>query len=123
VKKNPITFAALAVVALALIAGCSKKHDDLPTAINVPTPPNVSNLVVTNPQDMDYDLTWSIADPGQVEYYRVYSSFDGTTFELVEDSVSTTSRSYSSFVPLAAFGVSVVSTAYVEGAMVVKPTP
>lgn len=112
-----------ALAALLLTGACSKKNTDYPTSLGVSQPQNVTNLSVTNPQAFDYDLDWDVADPGTVAYYRVYWSLDGMQFALGADSVMTTSVAVSSPLPAAVFGVTVVSTEYVEGAMVTAPVP
>lgn len=122
-------------MAVGLLLGCSKKHEDFPAPLNVSVPPNVTNVAVTNPQNLDYDVAWGIADVSTVQYYRVYASFDGAQFTLVQDTVPTTSvlcpdpvtpcvrAQFTSFAPVAQFGVTVVSNENVEGAMVVESTP
>jgi len=116
-----IALSALATLALAI--GCAKKNTDYPSPLNVSQPQNVTNLSVTNPQGFDYDIDWDIGDPGTVAYYRVYWSLDGTQFARGADSVMTTSVAVSAPLPAAYFGVTVVSTEFVEGAMVTKAAP
>ena len=116
-----IVLCALAAVAIA--SGCSKQHENFPDPLGVSVPQNVTNLSVTNPQLFDYDLAWDIGDTGTVEYYRVYWSLDGQQFALGADSVMTTSVSFSSPLPVAVFGVTVVSDEFVEGAMVRATAP
>ena len=108
---------------LFLVLGCSKKHEDFPEPLGVSAPQNVTDLSVTNPQLFDYDLDWDIGDPGSVEYYRVYWSLDGFQFALGADSVLTTQASFTAPLPVAAFGVTVVSDEFVEGAMVTADVP
>ncbi len=128
-------FALGLIMAVALLLGCGKKHEDFPAPLNVSVPPVVNNVAVTNPQSFDYDVAWGIADATTVQYYRVYASFDGVQFILAEDSVSMTSvdcpdpltpcvRSHiQAFAPVALFGVTVVGNENVEGAMVIESTP
>ena len=134
-------FALGLVMAVGLSLGCGKKHEDFPAPLDVSVPPNVSNMEVFNPQNLDYDVKWGIGDASTVQYYRVYASLNGVDFILAEDSVPTTSpptcqtdccfdpltpciRSrIEAFAPVAVFGVTVVSNENVEGAMVVESTP
>ncbi len=48
-------FALGLIMAVGLLLGCGKKHEDFPTPLNVSVPPNVNNVAVTNPQSFDYD--------------------------------------------------------------------
>jgi len=111
------------LAAIVVASGCSKKHENFPAPLGVSVPQKVMNLSVTNPQLFDYDLDWDIGDPSTVEYYRVYGSLDGFQFALVADSVTTTQPTISSPLPVAYFGVTVVSDEFVEGAMVTAPAP
>ena len=122
-KKMTYRIVLCATAALVLSPGCSKQHEDFPDPLGVSAPQKVTNLSVTNPQLFDYDLDWDIGDPATVEYYRVYWSLDGFQFALGADSVMTTSASFAAPLPVAAFGVTVVSDEFVEGAMVTAEVP
>jgi len=112
------------VLVLGLVSGCSKKHEDFPDPLGVSVPQNVTNLTVTDGAGVfEYIVDWDITDPSTVEYYRVYWSLDGSQFALGADTVMTTSATFTAPLPVAAFGVSVVSDEFVEGAMVRADTP
>jgi len=117
-----LTAILMALVVAQVGLGCSKNHDDLPAMLAVTTPQTVTSLSVTNPQNFDYDLAWAVGNMSTVRHFRVYGSFDGFQFTFVD---STTSPTFlvQSFLPVASFGVSVVSTQGVEGAMVVEAAP
>jgi len=123
VPTNSGKIATAVVAALVIIlAGCAK-HDGLPTPLSVGIPPTVTNLVVTNPQGLDYDITWDIADPSVVRHYRVYAivpGFNGDSAQLADTTTTTTFLATLAIaVPGVRFGVSVVTLENVEGAMVV----
>jgi hypothetical protein len=79
---------------LAAVVGCPK-HEDFPTALDLVVPPTpntfVINYVGPNPQGgFDYDLTWSVADPTNVDHYRLYLLDVGPAAELVAETNLTT---------------------------------
>ncbi len=119
--------ATVAALALVLVAGaCSKRHGGLPAPLGVTPPPTVTNFVVTMPDSanpLDFDLSWSIDDPSLVDHYRIYfvvAGPRGTSSDLVATTTSTTFPATLAVpVPDVAFGVTVVTTEHVEGAMVV----
>lgn len=127
--KQIAIISGITLLAAALVlSGCSKNHEDFPSPLDVGVPTKVSSVTVTDvstPPSFDYDVNWIIADISEVQFFRVYSSFDGATFVLAQDTIPSTQTTaqFSSLIPVAAFGVSVVNTANVEGAMVVEPTP
>lgn|GEM_PF-2347664 len=105
------------------VSGC-KKHGDLPAPLGVSVPPTVTNLVVNNPQALDYDISWDIADPSVVRMYRVYAvvrGLNGRDSAELADSTTSTSFLATLAIPIAGvrFGVTVVTLENVEGAMVV----
>ncbi len=126
-RTSAVVRAAALALGLALaLAACSKRHGDLPTPLGVTPPPTVTNFVVTQPDTtnpLDYDLAWSIADPSVVDHYRIYlvvSDIRGTTAEQVATTTTTTFLATLALpVPDVQFGVTVVTTEHVEGAMVV----
>jgi len=125
--SRKVAIFAIAVGTLSIFAaGCGKQHENLPPPLGVGVPSNVDSVDVTSPQDFDYIVTWWIADDSEVQYYRVYSSFDGVTFSLAADTVwvgTNSSPTIVSPIPVTAFGVSVVSNENAEGAMVKANAP
>jgi len=117
-------FALAALAAsLAFVTACPKQ-EDFPAALDVIVPPTPEDFVITNPQDNDYDLNWTISDPGDVKNYRLYLVGLGLAPELLAEPTTTT---YPITLPFDAgglqFGLSAVSTDNVEGAMVVATVP
>ena len=127
-KQIAIISCSTLLAAALVLSGCGKKHEDFPALLNVGVPTSVSSVTVldvSTPPSFDYEVEWTIGDTSQVQYFRVYWSFDGATFALAQDTIppAQTTEPFSVLIPVAAFGVSVVNTENVEGAMVVEPTP
>jgi hypothetical protein len=127
ISRVVLTVAALAI--LASVGGC-KKHENFPTQLDVveapaPTDFTITALPFTN-GTYDYDLTWSISDPTNVDRYRLYLIGAGLVPELLAEP---TGNAYSFSLPFNAsglqFGLSTVSTGSVESNMTVAivPTP
>jgi hypothetical protein len=113
---------------LPLAIGCPK-HEEFPAALELVTAPAPSNFVVNAlGEDVDgnfeYDLTWGISDPTNVDRYRLYLVGAGLTPELVQETTAT-------FLPIELpfdaaglqFGLSTVSTGLVESSMQVATVP
>jgi hypothetical protein len=114
----------VSVLTLGLATGCSKKHENFPDPLGVSAPQKVTNLSVSDGGGtFVYIVDWDITDPSTVAYYRVYWSIDGQQFALGADTVMTTSATFTAPLPVASFGVTVVSDEFVEGAMVTADTP
>lgn len=72
--RVPIQVLVLSLaVSLLGVVGCPKQ-ESFPAALDVVAPPTPTNFVITrvDPQDFDYDFSWSVSDPGAVDHYRVY---------------------------------------------------
>ena len=126
--KPIMTGCAIALLATALIAGCGQKHEDFPDPLGLTASPPVATVTVTsasNPPPYDYDVEWTIPDTSDVQFFRVYSSFDGMNFALVQDTIppTQTTGQYTAAFPVVAFGVSTVSYDNVEAAMVTAEAP
>lgn len=113
---------------LLLATGCPK-HEQFPTELELVTSPTPTDFVITalprSPgEDYDYDLNWSISDATNVDYYRVYLVGAGLAPELVME-WDTTSLPIT--LPFDAeglqFGLSSVSTGFVESGMTVATIP
>ena len=61
---------SLALVSLVTL-GCPKQ-EDFPSPLDVEVPPTPANFVITNPQNLDYDFSWEVSDPSDLDHYRVY---------------------------------------------------
>jgi hypothetical protein len=119
----------LAAALTVILAGCPK-HENFPTALDVVKAPKPQNFVITSlGRDTDtgwydYDLSWSVSDPTHVDHYRLYLVGGTAAPELVEETPANT-------LPVALpfdaagllFGLSTVSTGFVESAMVVDTIP
>ena len=111
-----------------LLAGCPK-HENFPTQLALVEAPAPDTFVITaqgvNPSGgFDYDLSWTISDPTNVDHYRLYLVGAGLVPELVEEPTG-------NFLPVSLpfnaqglqFGLSTVSTGSVESTMKVSTIP
>lgn len=110
---------ALAILALGML-GCPKQ-EDFPAALDVVAPPTPSNFVITrvDPQGgFDYDFAWTISDPSEVDFYRVYLVGGGPlgADELIFETPDTTYLTTFTFsLDGLQFAVSAVSDGGIEG--------
>lgn len=123
----------LTLTAAVLLAGCPK-HENFPTTLEVveaPAPSTfeiISNGINTS-GEYEYDLTWSISDGTNVDRYRLYLVGGGMVPELVHetDDQETAALALPVALPFNAegllFGLSTVSTGFVESAVVVDTIP
>ena len=101
-----------------LVAACSRHGDDdlvvIPALVQAPAPDSV---VVTTISATDYDLTWFVSDPSDVLFYRVYGTdLFGNPF-FADSTAQTSATAVGVLVPI--FGVSSVSTDYVESSITI----
>ncbi len=103
--------------------GCAK-HEGLPTQLSLLTPPTPSNFVVTSPAAGDFDLTWDISDPTNVDHYNVYlvDPFFGPA-KVAEAATTTFLASVPGVTGGVEFGVAAVTSENVEGTMVFATAP
>ncbi len=99
-----------------LLAACSRHGDDdlvaIPVLVLAPAPDSV---VVTTISATEFDLTWFVSDPSNVLFYRVYGSdFFGNLF-FADSTAQNSATAVGVLVPI--FGVSSVSTDYVESSV------
>jgi len=101
-----------------VFGACSRHDGDLPTEVNYVRSATPATFTVTSPDQITYDLSWTISDPSTVSEYRVWLFVNaGQTFGFVPwDTVMTTSYSetFASPVPDAVWAVTSVSTDNVE---------
>ncbi|MCI0453008.1 MAG: hypothetical protein L0Z51_11580 [Candidatus Latescibacteria bacterium] len=115
--------AVLAVAALSLAALGCPKQEDLPAAPEFVAPPTPTDLVVTlldaqlNPPEYDYNFTWTVSDPSQVDHYRIYLLGGGfVPDELLFETPNTTYDATFGFsLTGLQFAVSAVSPEGIEG--------
>lgn len=114
---------ALALTAWVTILGCAQ-HKDFPMQQTYIPPPAIQNLAITSVGGGKYDLTWSVADPTVVKYYRVYS-FNQFGVASPVDTTATPSAGIDLGFELGGvpFGVTSITVENVEGAMAVAVTP
>lgn len=114
------------MVSLLGVVGCPKQ-EDFPAALDLVVPPTPTNFVITrvDPQDFDYDFTWEVNDPTDVDRYRVYLLGTG----LIPDELlfETTNPFYYGTFTFSLtglqFAVAAVSTQGVEGERAVEEAP
>ena len=104
------------VGAVLLVAACSRHSDNdlvaIPVLVLAPAPDSV---VVTTINATDFGLTWFVSDPSNVLFYRVYGSdFFGNLF-FADSTAQNSATAVGVLVPI--FGVSSVSTDYVESSI------
>ena len=61
----------LVALAVLFVLGCAK-HEDLPQAFNVTTPPMATNMAVEYQGGLDYRITFDVSDRSIISSYRVY---------------------------------------------------
>lgn len=114
----------IVLVVLLCVSSCSK-HENFPNALDVNVPPKVTNIAVTvtvDPTEILYDLTWDIGDPSVVDHYKVYALVPYSPAELLGTSPTADFQAVAAFeIPGLSFGVSVVTTQFVEGGIVSAP--
>ncbi len=112
------------LLSVLCVLSCSK-HENFPAALDVDKPPVVTNLAVTvvpQPDGIHYDITWDIDDSSVVHHYNVYALSEFTLPDLLGASETTAFLAESEFeIPTLAFGVTVVTTQFVEGSIVSAP--
>lgn len=72
--RFPIQLATLVLAILLVgVVGCPKQ-EDFPAALDLTVPPTPTNFVITrvDPDLTDYDFSWSVGDPTDVDHYRMY---------------------------------------------------
>jgi hypothetical protein len=116
-------YVSLALLSLGAL-GCPQ-HADFPAQLELIVPPQPTNFVITNPQDLDYDFSWEVSDPTDVDHYRVY--LVGSGFNDDELLFETPNTTYLATLQFPAtdlqFAVSAVSTQGVEGQRTVTTAP
>ena len=118
-----IRVATLAVALLSIGALGCPKQEDLPAAPDIVVPPTPTNFVITlvdaqvNPPQYDYDFTWTMSDPSNVDHYRLYLLGGGfVPDELLFETPNTTFPATFSYSLVGLqFAVSAVSPEGVEG--------
>ena len=126
----------LAVVggALVLGLGACKKHENLPTALELVEAPAPSDFVVTSlgvngSGTFDYDLTWTVSDATNVDHFRLYLVGAGFAPELVHETTPQETSDLALPVTLPSnaeglqFGLSTVSTGSVESSITIATIP
>lgn len=104
-----------------VFAACSRHDDNPPPQLPLADPPQPRDFQVSTQDSIVYDLSWTVADPTVVTYFRVYTQI---LIEFVGAQVDTTS-STSVHVDLGAklpvaFCVSSVTYQHVESSLTCK---
>lgn len=120
---------AMAAVALLFVLGGCPKHENFPTQLSLVEAPAPTDFVITSNGinsggTFDYDLSWTVSDPTNVDRYRLYLVGGGVAPELVQETTA-------NFLPISLpfnaeglqFGLSTVSTGSVETAMTIAIIP
>jgi hypothetical protein len=126
IKKRGV-LALPAFVLLFALAGCPK-HENFPTQLDLTVAPAPSDFVINAlpfaSGTYDYDLTWTVSDPTNVDHYRLYLLGTGLAPELVAEP---TGNALPVSLPFNGegllFGLSTVSTGSVESSMVIDTIP
>lgn len=122
------TLLAAALSMLFILGGCPK-HENFPTQISAVEAPAPTNFVITalginTTGTYDYDLSWTVSDPTNVDRYRLYLVGSGLVPELVQE---TSANSLPITLPFNAeglqFGLSTVSTGFIESSMTIAIIP
>jgi len=119
---------AMVAVAMLFVLGGCPKHENFPTQLDLVEAPAPTDFVITalpyTDGTYDYDLTWTVSDPTNVEGFRLYLVGAGLTPELVAEP---TGNSLPVSLPFNAqglqFGLSTVSTGSVESSMTTAIIP
>jgi hypothetical protein len=120
---------AMAALALLFVLGGCPRHENFPTQLSLveapaPTDFVISSLGINSGGTYDYDLSWTVSDPTNVDRYRLYLVGAGLAPELVQE---TTLNSLPISLPFNAeglqFGLSTVSTGSVETSMTIAIIP
>ena len=121
-KKVLLALSLLAIIGLLSVC---EKREDFPQMLNVTVPPQPDSLVIETDDSINFLLTWTIDDPGNVvKEYKVYSvnnftppDLIGTTVELYAD--------VNTVLPVSGlvFGVSSVTIENVESDLTIQPAP
>ncbi len=111
--------AAAFAVLLAGVLGCPKQ-EDFPAALDLQVPPTPSNFVITRVDtlSLDYDFSWTVSDPTNVDRYRMYLIGGGALGqdELIFETPNTFyPATFTVEIAGLQFAVSAVSTEGVEG--------
>jgi hypothetical protein len=128
-RATRTTMLLIACGAMVLVlAGCPK-HENFPTQVTLVTAPAPDTFVITAlgvnaTGGFDYDLSWTVSDPTNVDRYRLYLVGAGLEPELVDEPTGT-------FLPVSLpfnaqglqFGISTVSTGSVESALKIATIP
>jgi hypothetical protein len=120
---------ASAAIAMLLVLGGCPKHENFPTQLSLVEAPAPTDFVITSrglntSGTYDYDLSWSVSDPTNVDRYRLYLVGAGLAPELVQETTA-------NFLPISLpfnaeglqFGLSTVSTGSVETSMTIAIIP
>ncbi len=126
--RFPIQMATFALAILLVgVVGCPKQ-EDFPAALDLVVPPTPANFVITrvDPDLNDYDFSWTVADPTNVDHYRMYL-IGGGQFgqdELLFETPNTTYPATFGFeLTGLQFAVSAVSQQGVEGQRMLATAP
>jgi hypothetical protein len=123
--RAPLRALSVSLALVSLVAlGCPKQAD-FPSTLDVVVPPQPTNFVITNPQGLDYDFSWEVSDPGDIDHYRVYLvGGQLAPDELLFETPNTTYLATLQFPATGLqFSVSSVSTEGVEGHRTVTTAP
>ena len=82
---------ALFVICLLFVAACSRHDDSVPPLLPIDDPQQPIDFQVSTQDSIVYDLSWDVADPTVVNYYRVYTQIMLPFFEAQIDTTSSTS--------------------------------
>jgi hypothetical protein len=119
----------LAAIAMLFVLGGCPKHENFPTQLSLVEAPAPTDFVITSlglssSGSYDYDLSWTVSDPTHVDHYRLYLLGVSPTPELLDE---TPLNSLPISLPANAsglqFGVSTVSTGFVESALTSATVP
>jgi hypothetical protein len=121
------TLGASAFAMLLVLGGCPK-HENFPTQLSVVEAPAPTDFVINalpfTSGSYDYDLTWTVSDPGNVDHYRLYLLGTGLAPELVAEP---TGNALPISLPFNGqglqFGLSTVSTGSIESSMTTAIIP
>jgi len=119
----------LAAIAMLFVLGGCPKHENFPAQIDLVEAPAPTNFVITSlglssSGSYDYDLSWTVSDATNVDHFRLYLVGISPTPELLDE---TTQNSLPISLPANAeglrFGVSTVSTGFVESSLTTAIVP
>lgn len=115
----------LLLAGVLCVLGCAK-HENFPAPLDIKVPPVVTDLAISRPDSVKFDLTWNIdADAvDDVDHYNVYTLGAFGSFDLAGTSPTPTFGAATTFpVEYLIFGVTVVTKENVEGDLVFAASP